>query len=154
MILLLALTACVRPPAAGTADRRALDSVVPAWRSAGLPGPTDCLQRTDIERHSNYDEFKAACKNPFATTGDPRTLTGCTTSGFSKIPWQDNVYTIHIAPNNPHEFTTLQHEGCHVMVFCSNLHSNGDALHTDSRIWIRAGGVTSVEARAQEQVKP
>jgi len=147
--LAVLLSTCPGAPPAGSSDGRALQSVDGAWRStAGLPDTGACLESASTRRHSDYAEFKASCRNPFSRTPDERVLTGCTTWGFSSVPWHDNYYTIHIAPENTHEHSTVQHESIHVLVICTNLHPNGDALHTDPRLWL-GFGPTSVEARAR-----
>lgn len=146
LALLFFLSACVHAP--NTADRAAIESSGRAWRASQLPPAGDCLSNVvEVKRHSDYAEFKDACHNPFAFSSDPRTLTGCATSGFSHVPWKAVQYTLHIAPGNPHEMSTVRHEACHVLVMCTNLHPNGDALHTDTRVW-KTGGPDSVEARA------
>ena len=138
---LVALVVACGAPDLSPEDRSALDSVEVAWVQAGLPDPEDCFDRVVVKRHDDYDDFKAECRNPFATVDDPRVLIGCTTSAFSKVPWRGIQYTAHIAPGNPDEYRTVQHEGCHILEMCTGLHDDGDPLHADTRVW--DGGVCS-----------
>ncbi len=132
-----------------SADRLELESVERAWVEAGdLPDPEDCIVRTRVSRHDDYGEFKASCRDPFSRSADPRTLTGCMTWQFSKLPWRDVFYTVHIAPGNTHEASTIRHEACHVLLMCTGLKANGDPFHSHPRVWAQAGGATSVQAAA------
>lgn len=159
--VLVLLSCCVHSPAHDSDDGRALASAQQAWGAAGFLIPEHCLDRCEIKRHGDYAEFKAACRHYLSTVDDPRILTGCVQESMPAIPWQPNYYTIHIAPNNTHEHTTIEHEALHVLLLCTSLaeDNNGDALHTNPRIWIAAGGdpetgmsaADSVEARANQR---
>jgi hypothetical protein len=102
-----------------------------------LPNPEDCVERTSVKRHTDYAEFKAACKSAWASGDDKRTLTGCTSWGYSRrVLGPDTLYVAHIAPGNTHEFSTLQHEILHVLAMCTGLIPNGDPYHHDVRLWL------------------
>jgi len=139
LAMLAFLVACSSPRSI-SADRAALRAVEVAWvDTEGLPDPEDCLDRTYIVRHETEAEFKAECRT---------SPTGCTTRAFSRVPFRDVEFTVHIAPSNPHVVSTLRHEACHVLIWCTYLRPHGDYLHTDKRIWTAVGGETSVQSRA------
>jgi hypothetical protein len=122
-----------------------------AWVAARLPEiKAECLDNLRITRESDYATFRKKCANPFVQDTDTRILTGCTSRGFSRVPFEGVQYTIYIAPDNPHERSTIRHEALHVFLMCAGLDivdNNGDALHTNPAIW-KSGGDASVEARA------
>lgn len=121
-------------------DRLELEAVERAWLDTpGLPDPEGCLERTYVVRHPAEADFKAQCRT---------SPTGCTTRAFSRVPFRDVVFEVHISPSNPHVASTLRHEACHVLIWCTYLRPHGDYMHTDPRIWTVAGGETSVQSRA------
>ncbi len=147
--LALLLSACIHHPIGENPDdARAARAVESAWSESGLPPTGDCMDRVTIVRHREYAEFKEACRNVFARTADTRVLTGCSTWGFSAIPWRDVQYVAHIAPGNTHEYTTVIHEGVHILAQCTGLVADADPLHRDARLWASVGGDASVQSRA------
>ncbi len=138
IIILVVLFGCTKPLQSN--DSNAISIVKDTWQNSSMPKVDyECLKTIKIERHNDYTEFKNQCKNPFSTKDDTRQLTGCTSSGFSPVPFKGREYKIHIAPKNNHELTTIQHETLHIIIICNDLHYNGDALHTDEKIWKKYG---------------
>jgi hypothetical protein len=149
LIIVLLLLSCISN--IQTVDQRALDVTKKVWISYGMPKiPTNCFDSVSIIRYTNYNKFEANCQNPFANKNSFGKLTGCSVRVFPIIPWKTIKYEIHIAPENPHEFTTIQHETLHILINCTNLHPNADSLHKDLKIW-KAGGEDSLETIANKE---
>lgn len=149
-MLILAACASLPRPVLAPDEQRAVEAFRAAWTGAGMPSLASChLDRVRVLHTTTATEFTRRCF-PYRPEGAASCIS------------QDNVQqgmrvvglpVVVLRPGEPVDAKgePIIHELAHAAYSCA-YGGMGDPLHTDPRVWIGAGGESSVQGQARALV--